>query len=468
MQSKKLNKTAVLFYGIVAVVFVYVFAANRLTPYLSDDLYYLTAMRECHSLKDIWNHNIWEYMNHCCRFFNLLVYKILLYSGNKIYEDLLQAISFVATGILMYINVPKKRKNDVYVILSIYVLMFLFVAAFGQTVLWPCGTALYLFGIVEILGLVTLYRHCLNKDQVKHPIVLAIIMLLLGVIAGIANENTSGGAVLLLMVFTLDKLITNSKKHISIRNTIKPYMLTAHIGTVLGLALLVFGQGSQNRKDGLSEGHFTGFAGLLSHIYKTSVTMKELFAPLLIMILVALVILCVQHYFKGFLDIIKDTGCIYLFVGMAVCYVMAILDGAQPRVYFGGSIFFIIALVSFIQNIRYSEEIYTVLRYSLVAVLCLVAAYNCCINLINLFRINREENERIAWISEAVHNGEDEVIVPNYRPQFDTDYSAAYENDMTTDSDYWINVFYEDYYGIDRIIAIPRAEFNEMYGLEDE
>lgn len=460
MDNKLTNKNRIVFGAIVAVVFVYILAANMLTPYLSDDLFYLTELRECSGFMDILNNNIWEYLNHCCRFVNLLIYKLLLFSGNKIYEDILQSVCFVSTGLLIYENVPKKKKNDIPVILMIFTMMFLFIAVFGQTVLWPCGAALYLFGITEILGLTTLYRKALNNPTLRHPVLAALLFLILGVVAGISNENTSGGAVLLLLIYTLEKILKNKKNNISIKNSIKLYMITAIGGTIIGLFLLVFGQGSQNRKGGMSDGNFTGFAGLLSHIYKISVSMKELFTPLIMIIVVAIVILCVQHYYHSFMDILSDEGCVFMFVGIAVCYVMAVIDPSQNRVYFGGSIFFIAAAVSFIQNIRYTEEIYKVLRYSLTAILCLVAAYTCCISLINLFRINREENERIALIKEAAANGEYEVVVPNYRPQFETPYSTAYENDMTDDPDYWINIFYENYYGVGRIIAIPRAEFD--------
>ena len=472
--SKATNKKNIyIFIAINLIVFIYILTAHMLTPYMSDDLFYIQVLRDDYpGLKGVWQHNLSEYVTNNCRFIDLLLYKLLLFvglslDGSKVIGNIVESISFIALGLLIYDNIPKKKKCDVCVIILIYTMMFSFLAMFGQTVLWACGAAIYLFGITEIMIFVTVFRHLLNKDSVRRPALAALGMLILGLIAGMANENTSGGAFLLLIIFTLNKLIAFKDNNISLKNVFKPYLIASYVGLLAGMALLVSGPGVKSRLTTRPADHFTGFAGLLARVYKISVAMKDLFAPLIIVVVITIVILCVQHYFKSFKQILNDTGCIFLFVSIAVCYVMALINTNENRVYFGGSVFLIIASISLIMNVRYDEDIMKILKYSLASVLTLIVLYNCCINLINLFRINREENERIAWINEAVHNGEESVIVPNYRPQFETNYSAAYENDLTDDPGYWINTFYEAYYGIDEIIAIPRDEFNEMFGLED-
>ena len=86
-------------------------------------------------------------------------------------------------------------------------------------------------------------------------------------------------------------------------------------------------------------------------------------------------------------------------------------------------------------------------------------------NLVDLARIYREENERIALI-EAEH-GENEdgiVVIPQFREEFRTVYSVAHDSDLTDDKEYWINHFYEIYYDIGNITAIPRDEWDVRYG----
>ena len=86
-------------------------------------------------------------------------------------------------------------------------------------------------------------------------------------------------------------------------------------------------------------------------------------------------------------------------------------------------------------------------------------------NLVNLARIYREENERIEMIKadKADPNGDGIVIVPQLRKEFENPYSDAHNVDMTEDRDYWINLYYEIYYDVGNITAIPRDEWEELY-----
>jgi hypothetical protein len=57
-------------------------------------------------------------------------------------------------------------------------------------------------------------------------------------------------------------------------------------------------------------------------------------------------------------------------------------------------------------------------------------------------------------------------VVPQYREAFENPYSIAHVTDMEEDTGYWINCFYENYYDVPAITAIPRDEWNELYGQE--
>ena len=39
---------------------------------------------------------------------------------------------------------------------------------------------------------------------------------------------------------------------------------------------------------------------------------------------------------------------------------------------------------------------------------------------------------------------------------------------MTDDPDFWINRFYEFYYHVDSVTAVPREEWDELYGEKEE
>ena len=109
-------------------------------------------------------------------------------------------------------------------------------------------------------------------------------------------------------------------------------------------------------------------------------------------------------------------------------------------------------------------------KYGFAGILCLWLFFTYVENLVNLARIYREENERIALIQaeKADPDGKGIVVIPNYREAFRNPYSNAHNSDLTNDKDYWINLFYEVYYDVGNITAIPRDEWNERYGEDSE
>ena len=244
-------------------------------------------------------------------------------------------------------------------------------------------------------------------------------------------------------------------------------MVTTFLGWGAGMGLLLLGPGTRSRVDMLPEGNYTGIAGILASAYKITLSMKELFTPLIIILVIAIVILSVQGYYKNLNSIILDDGIIYLITGIAVCYVLAIMEPPANRAYFGGSVFLIIASINMIQSIRVNDsthEIYRVLKYSLAALLVIATIYDASIGVINLHRLNREESERIELIQTQIADGVNEIIVPQYTRDFDTRYSTAIASDMTEEPMYWINYFYSVYYRCQGIVAIPRDEYEQMYG----
>ena len=56
------------------------------------------------------------------------------------------------------------------------------------------------------------------------------------------------------------------------------------------------------------------------------------------------------------------------------------------------------------------------------------------------------------------------LVVPKLREAFANPYSNAHLSDLQEDKDYWINHFYEAYYALGTIIALPREEWDEQYG----
>ncbi len=447
----------VLSFGCVALY-------HYFTPFLSDDLFYINQLRSASSFADVLRFNVDEYFSNNCRFIDQLLMRLMFYSGNKTFVDIVNSLAFAGLGLLVYCNTASKKKSDIYVIILIFLMMWKYLVDFGDTVLWVAGTAGYLYGILWILGFVTFYRKLLNTEKIKHPVLSVIALVLLGVAAGMSNENTSGGAFLLVLFFTVNKILTNKEHGIRVKNSIRPHMIAAHLSILLGLALLVLGPGARNRKEVVDTSNFTGIVKYASHFYKITASLYEIFAGLFILIIIAIVILAVQKKFASFRDVRNHPGIVFLTAGILVCYAMVVIEPTSDRVYFGASVFFIIAFLNLLQSIDLKENFCRVLRYALISVLCFWFFFTYVENLVNLARINREENERIEILEKAAESGNiDDVVVPKYRPEWDNPYTTAYKNDMEDDAFYWINTFYAEYHGINGVYAVPRDEWEENY-----
>ncbi len=458
------KRRKLIFYAVPVLSFFCVLAYNILTPYLSDDIAYLSQVRSASGYADIIRMNVGEYISNNCRFIDQLLMRTFFYSGNKIWSDLFGSLLFAGLGLLIYRNAVMYRKYDICIMIMTFLLMWRCLVSFDETILWKAGSASYLYGIMWILSFVTYYRAVLNRQQTKHPLLTCTALFLLGVAAGMSNENTSGGAFLLILFFTLNKIANNRKKGIGLKDSLRPYMIVSHLSILLGIALLVFGPGSRSRKSVVDQSTYSGIVGFFSHVYKITVSVGELLLPLLVMIVIALVILVLQKRFSSFYELRNDPGIVFLTVAVITIYVMAVIEPTSDRVYFGASVFLIIAFVHFVTRIDLGEISFRALKYGFVSVLCMLFVFGYLENLVNLARICREEKERVEILVNAYENGHrEDIVVPRYREGWENPYSTAYKNDMERDPGYWINTFYADYYGIEGVYAVPREEWEELY-----
>lgn len=454
-----------IFYMVLGVAFLMVYAYNLLTPYLSDDYAYLIEVRQAASFFDLIRQQYGEYLSNSGRVIGQFNVRLSLSVSKQLF-NLVNSGMFIALILLMYQNIRRKKKHDVFVLLLIIVFLWRFSVSFGQTMLWICGACNYLWGSVFILGFVTFYRHFLAKaDDLRHPVPLAAGAFLFGVLAGWCNENTSGGGLLLVLFFTL--LFRRDRRKTGQR-WLYPFMISGMAGMCCGILGMVMSPGVRSRGTVMAEGEYTGFVGLLSRIYKTTVTIKELFFVLLAVWIIVLVFLLLQHKLKEWKDICTSESVLFAAAFLATAYVLVIIPTPTDRAFFGAGIFLMVACLQGIVDAGRQDITAGVLQYGLLGVLCLWLFFTYLENLVNLARIYREENERISLIQADYEVGSGIVVVPQFRPQFRNPYSNAHDSDLTEDKDYWINLFYEVYYDIGNITAIPREEWEELYGEREE
>ena len=243
-------------------------------------------------------------------------------------------------------------------------------------------------------------------------------------------------------------------------------MISGVLGMCCGMLGMISAPGIRNRSDTMSQGAYTGIVGLLSRTYKITLSIRELFWGVILITAVVLVLLALQKKLCGWRQIRRSETVLFLIGALATSYALAIAPTPADRAFFGAGIFLFIACIQGIVDVADQELTIKAAKYSLVSILCAWLFFTYLDQLVNLARIYREENERVEMIKadKADPEGDGIVVVPQLREAFQSPYSNAHESDLQDDKDYWINLFYEVYYDVGNITAIPREEWDELYG----
>ncbi|MDR2546861.1 MAG: DUF6056 family protein [Lachnospiraceae bacterium] len=447
----------------LVLAFVMIFFYIYFTPYLSDDIHVLVHMRDVKSFHDFVSFVYNENINNPRIFGHLFV--AIFVSIPKAVFNIINSLVFVLLVFLIYDNVTlglNKKQNSFFFLLTLF-FFWRYAVAFGDTILWLSGAANYMWLMTIILGFTSLARRLLAEEQPRRNPLIYVIFAIMGIAAGWCNENTSGGLILLIVIFVLLQMIKNiaaKQKVWSLPMIIAP--LSTMIGFILMVLMMMFYTTAAFRLEDMSakEG-YTGVTRFFYRIYYCLMTMHELFFELLIVFAVLTIFLIVRQ--KKLSEACRSVFPFFI-AGIATCFALALIAPTMPRAYFGGGVFLVIAclrsLVLVFGNIK-EESMARALAYSVFAILGIWLFFDYSSNLVNLARIEREENERVAIIKEAKENNLDIAIVPQLRPQFATRYSHAHHHDMIDDDEYWINWFYEQFYGV-KVRAIPREDYDAL------
>lgn len=452
-----------IFYLLLGAAVAMVYAYNLLTPYLSDDYAYLNEVRLADSLWDLVRQQYGEYLSNSGRVIGQFNVRLSLSVSKQVF-NIVNSVMFGALVLLIYRNIRRKKKYDFLVLILTVTFLWRFTVDFGQTMLWICGACNYLWGSVYILGFFTFYRFFLeHTDRIKHPAALAAGTFFFGLLAGWCNENTSGGGFLLALLFAANFFRDRKKEG---KKAVYPFMITGLLGMCCGMLGMVSAPGVRSRSNTMSEGAYSGLVGLVSRAYKITVTVRELFFVLLAVLVFIFVLLILQRKMKCWKDVRTNESVLFTVAAAATAYALVLAPTPENRAFFGAGVFLMTACIQGIVDAFDSGLALKAAKYGGAGLLCLWLFFTYVENLVNLARIYREENERIGLIlaEKADPEGKGIVVIPNYREAFRNPYSNAHDSDLTDDKDYWINLFYEVYYDVGNITAIPRDEWNEKYG----
>lgn len=213
--KKKKILTVGAFAAIAAAVYAVVLFMNYYTPLTVDDFCYHTnfATKEMLSgLSSIVESMRFHYHYTNGRIIPHTIVQLLAYYAGKDVFNFINAAVFTALGFLIYKISNYKKPSSPVRFLFIYVLLFLFVPAFGQTALWFDGSVNYLWGTAAAATLLYFFHTKLISPEKYTSKLFFALSIPLAFLAGGWSENTSAVLWMLEVLYGCLYLWTYRKK----------------------------------------------------------------------------------------------------------------------------------------------------------------------------------------------------------------------------------------------------------------
>ncbi len=468
MISEKNKKK--IFYLMVIITFAMVAIYEYLTPNMSDDIIYGDTVAEATSFFDLFRQEYEHYINHSGRNIAHILLRIFLYSGNKLFFDVVAAGVFTLLSVLMYLNIDTRRKYDFRLYGVILIFLWFLDPTMNNTVFWETGACNYLFTGTIVVAYITFFRKHMRDDS-PNTVKLILQMFVLGLAAGWCNENTSGGAIFFALLLLLDKWLQNDRKF----SFVKPWMISALVGNIVGFGILLLSPGNSGRAEVTEEEH-TGLLAIMARFLKIVLNIKDYYLILVLMLVVSLIFIAYLTMDKRkFLESSKYMRMLAL-VALVTALVLLAVPSSQLRTYYGASLFLMMAVangIGYIANTRVmsgsaSDEekglSYTVLQTAItsaVAICFVILSFTYIEEGANLARIKREFTERDEYLTQLAASGAQDGIAPKLRPDWNNRFTFAYSSDLSEDWENWINQFYAQHYGFETIVGVEREEWTE-------
>lgn len=321
-----------------------------------------------------------------------------------------------------------------------------------------------------------------------------VFLFLFGVLAGWCNENTSGGALLFVLILlgrearsgrpSAEEDAADRKKRLS-------YLIAAALGNAFGLYMMVSAPGNALRAQYRTEEH-SGLFGMLSRFQKVTLRVEKYFFFLLVLLIITIVISVLQHREReaaptgkasrsAVLSGVLSARLFFAFLFLATAYALILTAQTQPRAFFGAGVFLIIACLQGLEDIVRDEKLAEAqrpgrhdggfgVRAAVWSLLAAAALFFCLMYLdngANMARVWRDSRERISYILEQKAAGAEGVIrVGQLHADFKNKFTAAYEGDLTEDPGYWTNVAMADYFQVDGLSAVSYDDWAVSVGRE--
>ncbi len=203
--NTKYSQKKIFLFVVPAVVFLFMLVLNFFTPFTRDDYRYMFHFgtgEKITGVLDIFSSQYVHYFTINGRAVTHFLAQLFLFLPRFVFV-VLNAAAYTALGFLIYVHMSYGKQKSPYLLGYIYIGMWFLLPAFGETVLWTDGASNYLWGTIIVLSyLLPLRMYAVREGVLKTKLAIPL-MLLMGVIAGWCNENTSGMAIFFTIIMLL-------------------------------------------------------------------------------------------------------------------------------------------------------------------------------------------------------------------------------------------------------------------------
>ena len=333
---------------IVSVAVIYL--AHIRAPFMTDDLWYGTNIATdgpLKGVKDIWESQVWHYLNWGGRSITHTILQFVLMSGTTVADILNVVMTYVLSTLIMIfaLNLSGVRLDTcskIFWIAAVSGMLHGLNASWLMSMYWQSGSANYLYISVFVLFFAYCYLREFSDGEVKPFSGITVWIVPLSVLAGWSNENM-GPTVWLLSLFTI---VYKKKKDLPV----KLWMILGCVFSFLGSLACIIAPGNFKRSAEVDAGKGFLWKAFL-RVYSESRGIFDFLYPAAILAL----ILLIMYY--PLLKKKVDIKTVLLLVMAALSWGAMVLSPHYPdRATYGTLVFFIVVIISLVLRLIKEKE----------------------------------------------------------------------------------------------------------------
>lgn len=431
---------------ILISIFLSMFILNLFTPLIADDYSYSFGLDgKLQNITDIIKYQIDHYFTWGGRSISHTIAQIFLLLP-KTFFNIANAMVYTLFVWLMYDLTKNKKEESPLSLIAINLAIWFFQPVFGQTCIWLIGSCNYLWTTTIILLFIKQY---VEKDSKKNSKLRIILMLLLGLIAGWTNENTSFGLLVVIAgMLTYQKVKEKNKK-------IEKWQIGGFIGAIAGFIILIAAPGNyvRNSMAQLGDDTFIIIKIIRRALDYTQATEKFI----LPLIIISIVLISILLYKK---KKVKIEVPIYLTAAFFTIYSMVLSPQFPERAWFGIITFMLMAIMIMINDIIKLNRLFKFIYIDVIIIGLVLFTIQYVESARDIRALQNIWNDRIEYIESEKEKGNKEITIDVY--WCSTSKCPNYGlSDIFEEKEKWPNNDIARYFEIDSIAARKQDEGNE-------